>query len=84
MKIKLNTDDEYNKTLQLQEILIALSICSVTNPIIKKALTNIRKLENCEVHSTYIVQDGELKTLKGLKVNLTCEPDYYYNNIIIN
>ncbi len=84
MKLRSNTDNEYNKTLQLQEILIALSICSVTNPIIKKALTNIKKLENCEVHSTYIVQDGELKSLKSLKVNLTCESDYYNNNIIIN
>ena len=79
-KLKNSTEIYYNKGLQLQEILIALSICSVTNPIIKKALTNIKKLEGCEAHSTYIVQDGELKSLKGLKINLTCESDYYYNN----
>ncbi len=33
--------------LSLQEVLIALSICSVTNPIIEKALQNITKLKHC-------------------------------------
>ena len=33
------------KELSLQEVLIALSICSVTNPIIETALDNINKLK---------------------------------------
>ena len=48
-----------NKPLTLQEVMIALSICSVTNPVIEKALSNISKLEGCEAHSTFIVDNED-------------------------
>ncbi len=84
--IKLKPKGLNNKSyqLQLQEVLIALSICSVTNPIIEKALTNIEKLNFCEAHSTYIVQNGDLTVLKALRINLTCEPEFYDNNILLH
>ncbi len=69
------------KELSLQEVLIALSICSVTNPIIETALDNINKLKNCDAHSTYIIQNGDLRTLKNLGINLTCEPEFYSNKV---
>lgn len=81
LKLK-NSDNLYENVLTLQETLIALSTCSVTNPIIGKALDNIKKLEQCEMHSTYIIQNGELKTLKKLKINLTCEPEFLTDNIL--
>lgn len=84
LKLRIDSDDNYYKTLHLQEVLIALSICSVTNPIIEKALNNINKLKNCEAHSTYIIQNGDLKTLKSLGINLTCEPEFYSNNLYYN
>lgn len=71
-----------NNPLSLQEVLIALSICSVTNPVIAKAVKNLSKLEGCEAHSTYIVQNGDAKSLKSLKINLTCESDFYSNEIM--
>ena len=71
-----------NKPLSLQEVLIALSICSVTNPIIEKAIKNLNKLEGCEAHSTYIVQNGDANALKSLKINLTCESDFFTDEII--
>lgn len=76
-----NSENEYDNVLSLQETLIALSICSVTNPIIEKALDNIKKLEGCEAHSTYIIQNGELKSLKKLKINLTCDPEFFSDNL---
>lgn len=81
LKLRVSSNDTYYKKLQLQEVLIALSICSVTNPIIEKALHNIKKLDGCEAHATYIVQNGDLKTLKSLGINLTCENEFYSNNI---
>ncbi len=62
-----------NTILQLDEVLIALSICKVTNPIIVTALDNMRKLENCDAHASYILSNEELKILKNLKINITCE-----------
>ncbi len=67
--------------LSLQEVLVALSICSVTNPIIEKALQKANKLNGCDVHSTYIVQNGDLKALKSLGINLTTEPVFYSNEL---
>ncbi len=67
--------------LSLQEVLVALSICSVTNPIIEKALQKADKLQNCDVHSTYIVQNGDLKALKSLGINLTSQPTFYSNEL---
>ena len=72
--------DSY-KTLQLQEVLIALSICAVTNPVIKKALNNLTKLNGSDAHCTYILTGNELKILKNLKINVTCEPQFYNDNI---
>ena len=63
-----------NSMLQLNEVLIALSICSTTNPMAEKALHNLSKLKNCEAHATYIVENGDKKALKQLHINLTCEP----------
>lgn len=62
--------------LSLTEVLTALSICSVTNDMIKKALSTISKLNGCEAHATYLVTNGDKSSLKKLKVNLTCESEY--------
>lgn len=82
-KFKID-NDKYSNALNLQEVLVALSICSVTNPMVEDALNNINKLEGCEAHASYMVQNGDLKTLKKLKINLTCEPEYYLDNIYYN
>ena len=74
-------DNEFNNKLNLQETLIALSVCSATNPIIGKAMDNLKKIESCDVHSTYIVPDDELNALKKLKLNLTCDPVYYTDSL---
>ncbi len=73
MKRNLGYEDE---TLNLTEILTALSICSTTNPMAEKALNNLPKLKNCEAHATYIVENGDKKALKRLHINLTCEPEF--------
>ena len=74
--IKLKKDLNNGNRLTLPEVLTALSICSATNSMTEKALSNLTKLRDCEAHATYIVDNGDKKTLKGLKVNLTCEPEY--------
>ena len=81
LKLK-NSNNPFENVLTLQETLIALSICSVTNPIIGKAIDSLKKLESCEAHSTYIIQDGELNSIKKLRINLTCEPEFLSDNLI--
>ena len=67
---------EKNKLLTLPEVLTALEICSVTNPMIEKALSCLSKLKDTDAHSTYIVENGDRKVFKELKINLTCENEF--------
>lgn len=72
------------QSLSLQEVLIALSICSVTNPIVEKALKSLKKLNGCEAHASFMVYNGDLNSLRKLNINLTCEPIFYSNNLFMN
>ena len=74
--LKLKHELNNGSRLTLPEVLTALSISSVTNAMAEKALSNLNKLNGCEAHATYIVDNGDKKTLKGLKINLTCEAEY--------
>ena len=67
-----------NSILNLNDVLIALSICSATNAIVEKAIKNLKKLNNCDAHATYIVEKADLDALRNLLINLTCEP--IFNN----
>ncbi len=73
---KMKQKTSYNTAyfLDLPEVLIALSICSVTNPIIEKAINELEKLRGCDAHCSYILDKSELNALKNLGINLTCEP----------
>lgn len=71
-----------NKVLSLKEVLIALSICSVTNPVIEKTINNLSKLNGCQAHSTFILPIEDEQSLKNLKINITSEPEYLSNEII--
>ena len=73
-KIKQSTSYKRKYSLNLPEVLIALSICAKTNPIIEKTLEAIDKLRGLEAHSSYLVSSTELNVLKSLGINLTCEP----------
>ena len=73
-KMKQKTSYNTSYFLDLPEVLIALSICSVTNPIIERAINDLEKLRGCEAHASYIIDKGEMNALKNLGINLTCEP----------
>lgn len=77
--LALKTEMNDGNRLTLTEVLTALSICSVTNDMIKRALSAVSKLNGCEAHATYLVTNGDKSTLKKLKINLTCESEYIEN-----
>lgn len=73
-KMKQKTSYNTSYFLDLSEVLIALSICSTTNPIIERAINELEKLRGSDAHSSYIIEKSELNALKNLGINLTCEP----------
>jgi len=74
--LKLKKDMGTGDRLTLPEVLTALSICSVTNPLAAKAMSCLTKLKDAEAHATYIVTGSDKKALKELKINLTCENEF--------
>ena len=79
--LKLKKEMNSGNRLLLSEVLTALSICSVTNPLAAKALAFIPKLKNSEAHSTYIITGNDKITLKELKINTTCENEFLEEDI---
>ena len=75
---KLKTDHLSNRNPRLHsdEVLIALSISSATNPIAAKALEQLPKLRGCDSHFTVILSSVDEKVYKKLGINITCQPKY--------
>lgn len=67
--------------LTVDDILVALSICSAKNEKAKKALAKLTELKNCDAHSTYILPSSEENTLKKLGINVTSDPVFANNNL---
>jgi uncharacterized protein (UPF0371 family) len=66
----------HNPRLHTDEILIALSISAVTNPIARLALDHLSFLKGAECHSTVILSQVDVNVLKKLGINYTSEPIY--------
>ncbi len=73
-QLKVKHMGAVNPRLHTDEILMALAICAVTDPMAKRAVEQIEKLKNCEVHSTVILSHVDERTFKSLGMHLTCEP----------
>ncbi len=74
--LKVDNLHNRNPRLHTDEVLIVLSICAVSSPLAAKALDQLDKLCGCEVHSSVILSEIDIKTFKKLGVHLTCEPTY--------
>lgn len=65
-----------NPRLHTDEVLIALSMCAVTNPTAELAMEALSGLQGCQVHSTVILSQVDENVFKKLGCNVTCEPVY--------
>ena len=74
LKLKQKTSYKSKYSLNLSEVLIALSICAENNPVIEKTIEALDSLRGADAHSSYMISGTEQKVLKSLGINLTCEP----------
>ncbi|MBF7097424.1 DUF1846 domain-containing protein [Alkalibacter mobilis] len=70
-----------NPRLHTDEILIALSVSAAHNEDARLALEQLPKLKSCELHSSVILPEVDLKIFKKLGLNITSEPKYETNRI---
>jgi len=74
--LKVEHLGNHNPRLHTDELLIALTICAVTNPMAGYAIDQLEKLKGCEAHSTVILSHVDQDLFKKIGVNLSCEPKY--------
>ncbi len=79
--LKVNHLGNVNPRLHTDEVLLALSICAVTNPLAETAMQQLTKLAGSEVHSTVILSQVDENLLKKLGCSVTCEPAYETNKL---
>ena len=75
-KLKTENLGNTNPRLHSDEVLIALSICALTDLNARKAKEQLRNLAGCEAHTSVILSQVDMGVLRKLGVNLTCEPVY--------
>ncbi len=63
-----------NPRLHTDEVLIALSLSGMTDEHAKAALEQLPKLRGCQVHTTVMLSDVDIRTFKRLGVDVTSEP----------
>lgn len=72
--LKVNHLGNRNPRLHIDELLIALSMCAVNDKNAEIAMEQLKNLKGCDMHSSVILSEVDVKVLKKLGINLTCEP----------
>ena len=74
--LKVEHMGNHNPRLHTDELLMALAICSVTNPMAGYAIEKLDELRGCEAHSTVILSHVDENLFKKLGVNISFEPKH--------
>jgi len=70
-------------SLDVEEVLICLSLNAGANPMAELALEKLKDLRGCEVHMTHIPTPGDEAGLKRLGINLTSDPNFSSKDLFV-
>lgn len=70
-------------SLNVEEVLTALTISGATNPLAETAVRHLEELRGCVAHCTAILGDKDEMSLKALGVDVTCDPEYVTDNLYL-
>lgn len=82
-KLKTRYLGSSNPRLHTDEILIALSMCAAGDPIAELALDQLPKLRGCQVHTSVMLSNVDIKVFNHLGIQLTSEPRYEHKKIYL-
>ena len=72
----------HDKTsLNLEEVVMALTLTKLTNPFAELALKEIPNLNGCVAHCTAILSDKDEQAVKALGIDITSNPEFSNNNL---
>jgi len=72
-KMKRTICGSISPSLDVSEVLIALSISAESNPSAEKCIEKIPLLKNCEIHTTHLPSRGDEEGIRNLGMNLTTD-----------
>ena len=75
-KLKIESLGHHNPRLHSDEVLIALCISALTNPIAQLAQEQLGSLRGCDAHFSVIISEEDIKLYKRLGIHVSCEPKY--------
>ena len=73
-KTKVSYLHGHNPRLHTDEVLVAISMLSLSDENCRKAIDCLPLLKGCQVHCTVMLAEVDRKVFKKLGVGLTCEP----------
>ena len=65
-----------NPRLHTDEVLLALTISALTNPVANTAKEQLANLRGSDAHFSVIISDEDERLLRRLGINVSCEPQY--------
>jgi len=72
----------HDKTsLNLEEVIMALTLTKLVNPFAELALKEIPNLNGCIAHCTAILSDKDEQALRALGIDITSNPEFSNNNL---
>lgn len=74
--LKIQSLGHHNPRLHSDEVLIALAISALTNPLADMARAQLGTLRGCDAHFSVIVSEEDIKLYKRLGIHVSCEPKY--------
>ncbi len=79
MKVDVLRQDR--TSLNLEEVLSALSASCTNNPSAEVAVAKLQSLRGCKAHCTAILSERDEQTLRSLGIDVTCDPEYVTTNL---
>ncbi len=68
-------------SLNLEEVIMALTLTKLTNPFAELALREIPNLNGCIAHCTAILSEKDEQALKALGIDITSNAEFSNNNL---
>ncbi|MDD2503371.1 MAG: DUF1846 domain-containing protein [Clostridia bacterium] len=81
--LKRDILNDKNTRLNLEETLISLGISATTNPTAKLAMSCLKELNGCEMHTTHILASADDSALHKLGINVTSDPNFPSEDLYI-
>ena len=75
-RLKTGNLGHRNPRLHSDEVLIALAISGLTNPLAAMVQEQLSSLRGCDAHFSVIIYEEDEKLYKRLGINVTCQPRY--------